>query len=309
MLTRRHIRIKVMQSLYSFYSNEENNITNSQKLMFKEIDEIKNLNLLILVLLLDLVKYAESFFKAGVKKFLPTEEDLNPKTRIINNKLTSYLLQNDILISKLKKDIDFWKQNDHNVVGKLFNKLYNSKLYLDYKENTDLSIDVDKKFFATALNQYILNDQLVHHLIEERSIYWVDDLPFIATIIISEIKSDMNFFKNSIFKEKSDREFTLKLFKETIKNNSQYEEIISKFAKNWDLERIAKMDKLLLKMALTEILYMSELPVKVSMNEYIEISKYYSTSKSKVFLNGILDNAVRSLKKEGLINKRGRGLL
>ena len=159
------------------------------------------------------------------------------------------------------------------------------------------------------MNDYVLNNELVHHIFEERSIYWIDDLPFIATIIFGDIKDDTSMNPEGVFNDISDKEFALHLFRNTINNNVEYEKIIVKFAKNWELERIAKMDQLFLKMAFAEILTMPNLPIKVSMNEYIEIAKYYSTSKSKLFVNGLLDNFVKTYTKEGKIKKVGRGLV
>jgi N utilization substance protein B len=182
-------------------------------------------------------------------------------------------------------------------------------LYQKYIANENKDVEVDKKFIINALNEYILKNELVHHLFEERSIYWVDDLPFIAAIIFGDIKEDKSMDTKGAFKDSSDKEFALKLFRDTINNNSKYEEIIVKFSRNWELNRIAKMDQLFLKMAFVEILLMPNLPVKVSMNEYIEISKYYSTAKSKLFVNGLLDNFVKTYTKEGKIKKIGRGLV
>ena len=298
-----------MQSLYSFFSyDEEQVISDAELSMLQHIEEVKELNLIILSLLVNLIEYADSFFQDGKKKHFPSSEDLNPNTRFINNKLVKDFLS-DNLLSELDDLSSFWIANDHNVINKLFKNLYKSSLYQHYIINDDHSIDVDRKFFIKALNDYILNNELVHHVLEEKSIYWIDDLPFVAAIIIGEFKSDMQFIRTSVFKDTSDKEFAVKLFRDTIRYNDKYEEIIMKSARNWDLDRIANMDQLLLKMAFAEILNMKELPVKVSMNEYIEISKYYSTAKSKVFLNGVLDNAVKDLDKKGLIKKTGRGLL
>ena len=141
------------------------------------------------------------------------------------------------------------------------------------------------------------------HILEEKSIFWVDDLPFIAAIVIGEIKSNDHINFKNIFKDDSDEKFAIQLLIDTINNTSIYDEIIEKHSENWDLDRIAFMDKLFLKMAFTELLYMQSLPIKVTLNEYIEISKYYSTSKSKIFVNGILDNVVKFFKENGSINK------
>mgnify|MGYP001437560136 CR=1 FL=1 len=128
-------------------------------------------------------------------------------------------------------------------------------------------------------------------------------MPFIAAIVIGEIKSNDHINFKNIFKDDSDEKFAIQLLIDTINNTSIYDEIIEKHSENWDLDRIAFMDKLFLKMAFTELLYMNSLPIKVTLNEYIEISKYYSTSKSKIFVNGILDKVVKFFKENGSINK------
>ena len=168
----------------------------------------------------------------------------------------------------------------------MFSSIYKSDHYKKYVSNEDLSVNIDKRFFSNLLNQYILNNKLVVHILEEKSIFWVDDLPFIAAIVIGEIKSNDHINFKNIFKDDSDEKFAIQLLIDTINNTSIYDEIIEKHSENWDLDRIAFMDKLFLKMAFTELLYMNSLPIKVTLNEYIEISKYYSTSKSKIFVNG-----------------------
>ena len=309
MLSRRHIRIKVMQSLYSYLSTKVNEMPVAERAMLKHFDEVVELKLVILSLWIQLVKHADNFYDEGKKKHLPTELDLNPNTRFVDNDIIA-IVRNDLdLMDKLAKFSAIWIKNDHDIVHKLFKELYQSDLYQKYIVNENKDVEVDKKFIINAFNDYILKNELVHHLFEERSIYWIDDLPFIAAIIFGDIREGKSMDAKGAFKERSDKEFALKLFRNTISNNSDYEKIIVKFSRNWELDRIAKMDQLFLKMAFAEILTMPELPIKVSMNEYIEISKYYSTAKSKLFVNGLLDNFVKTYTRDGKINKIGRGLV
>lgn len=298
-----------MQSLYAYFSTKENNMPVAEKSMLKHIEEVVELNLVILSLLVELVKYADNFFEDGKKKHLPTEADLNPNRRFVENKVIALIREDQALMDKIAKVSGIWLKNDHDVIRKLFKQLLQSDLYKNYIANDNNTIKVDQRFFVNALNDHILNNELVHHIFEERSIYWIDDLPFVATIIMGNIKSTSKMNPKSIFKDVSDKKFALQLFRNTINNNKDYESIIVKYAKNWELNRIAIMDQLFLKMAFAEILTMEQLPVKVSMNEYIEISKYYSTAKSKLFVNGLLDNAVKNFQKEGKIKKVGRGLV
>ena len=309
MLSRRHIRLKVMQSLYSYFSAKEDNMPVAERAMLKHIKEVVELNLVIISLLIELVKYADNFYEEGKKKHLPSTEDLNPNRRFVDNKLIALIREDSALMDKVSKVSGIWLKNDYDIVRKLFSVLYKSELYAKYIASEEKGVDVDQRFIVNALNDIILNNELVHHILEERSIYWIDDLPFVATIIMGQIKTQKSMNPTSVFKDESDERFALKLFRNTINNNKDYEDIIVKFSKNWELERIAIMDQLFLKMAFAEIFSMEDLPVKVSMNEYIEISKYYGGPKSKLFVNGLLDNVVKTYTREGKLKKVGRGLI
>ena len=298
-----------MQSLYSYLSTKVNEMPVAERAMLKHFDEVVELKLVIISLWIQLVKHADNFYEEGKKKHLPTALDLNPNTRFVDNDIITSVRSNLDLMDKVARVSGTWIKNDHDIVHKLFKELYQSDLYQKYIANENKDVEVDKKFIINALNDYILKNELVHHIFEERSIYWVDDLPFIAAIIFGDIKEDKSMDTKGAFKDSSDKEFALKLFRNTINNNEDYEQIIIKFARNWEIDRIAKMDQLFLKMAFAEILSMPELPVKVSMNEYIEIAKYYSTAKSKLFVNGLLDNFVKTYTREGKIKKTGRGLV
>ena len=298
-----------MQSLYSYLSTKVNEMPVAERAMLKHFDEVVELKLVIISLWIQLVKHADNFYDEGKKKHLPTALDLNPNTRFVDNDIITSVRNDLDVMDKVAKFSGIWIKNDHDIVHKLFKELYQSDLYQKYIANENKDVEVDKKFIINALNDYILKNELVHHIFEERSIYWVDDLPFIAAIIFGDIKEDKSMDTKGAFKDSSDKEFALKLFRNTINNNSDYEEIIVKFSRNWELDRIAKMDQLFLKMAFAEILLMPDLPVKVSMNEYIEISKYYSTAKSKLFVNGLLDNFVKTYTRDGKIKKIGRGLV
>ena len=309
MLSRRHIRLKVMQSLYSYFSRKEDNIPVAERAMLKHIEGVVELNLVIIALLIELVRYADNFYENSKKKYLPSAEDLSPNRRFVDNHFISIIRKEKVLMDRISKVSGIWLKNDHDIIRKLFKALFESELYTRYISSEKEGVDVDQRFIVNALNEIILSNELVHHILEERSIYWIDDLPFVATIIMGQIKAEENLNPSLVFKNESDKTFALKLFRNTINNNTEYEQIIVRFSKNWELERIAIMDQLFLKMAFAEILSMEDLPIKVSMNEYIEISKYYGSAKSKLFVNGLLDNAVKTFTKEGKIKKTGRGLV
>ena len=305
MLTRRHIRLKVMQSLYSYFSNanEIHDISKSEKKMINHFKDVRRLYVILFSLLIEIINYTDKFLDESKNKFFPKESDLNPNKRFVTNQFSKEILKNKLLLKETNKLIYILKSNDHDLINKLFKELFTSNIYKSYieNENKDISIDID--FIVKVFNNHILNNELLHHILEEESIYWQDDLPFVVTIFNSQIKKNDKISIPLVFKDESDKSFAIDLFRNSIKYNQKYEEIIKKFAKNWDLDRIAFIDKILLKMAFSEIFEMNDLPIKVSINEYIEISKYYSTKKSKMFVNGILDKVVKHYIDQGFLKK------
>jgi len=298
-----------MQSLYSYLTVKGNDISAGEKAMLKHFDELVELKLVMISLLVEIAKHADNFYKDAKNKYLPTARDLDPNIRFVKNKVIVNIQKNQDLINSVSRVSGIWLNNDHDIVRKLFSVIVKSELYDKYLSFDEMSVNYEKKFIIDLMNDYVFSNKLVHHILEERSIYWIDDLPFIAAVIFGDIKDDIEMNVEGPFKNVSDKDFALDLFRDVVKNNAEYEQIITKFAVNWELDRIAKMDQLFLKMAFSEILSMPTLPVKVSMNEYIEISKYYSTSKSKLFVNGLLDSFVKTYSKEGKIKKVGRGLV
>lgn len=313
MINRRHIRLKVMQSLYAYFTSKEKDLAKAQKQMLKQIDSITQLYFILLSLLPELAHFSKGFLDEQKHKHFPTDSDINPNEKFANNQLIA-LIQADEKVSKqLKKVSGIWNNNDHDLIRKLFVEIWKSELYTQYIAQSETTFSEDQSFVLSILNEFLFEHQLVHHILEEQSIYWLDDLPFVAQILFSQIKStkqNSSFSEiNDAFKNKEDKDFAKNLFAKTILNHQEFENIIVEKAKNWDLERIAIMDQMLIKMALCELMYFDQIPIKVSLNEYIEVSKYYSTNKSKNFINGILDKVISEYKKSGKIKKVGRGLL
>ena len=199
-----------MQSLYAYFIYNDC-VKSSEKKLLTSLKEVSDLYFVIYSLLIQLIKYADSFFEDSKKKHLPTKEDLNPRKRFINNLVIKNILKNKKLNEKCDNFKYIWKNNDHRVIDKLFSSIYKSDHYKKYVSNEDLSVNIDKRFFSNLLNQYILNNKLVVHILEEKSIFWVDDLPFIAAIIIGEIKSNDHINFKNIFKDDSDEKFAIQL--------------------------------------------------------------------------------------------------
>jgi transcription antitermination protein NusB len=244
---------------------------------------------------------------------MPSHEDLNPRRRFIDNKL----------IAQLRKNIEFrdyisskklsWINNAH-IPRLLYNKMVTWEVYSEYMQSETVNYQSDKKYIIRLITELFSNSDDLQSNLEEQSIFWNDDMEYIASMVektLKKFKSDsgekaplMPLFKNA-----EDEEFVKILFRKAILHSEKCSELIDKNTTNWEVERIALMDILVMKLAITEILEFPEIPVKVTLNEYIEIAKYYCTSKSSTFVNGILDNIVKEIRDEGLFNKSGRGLV
>ena len=313
MISRRHIRVKVMQSLYSYFSHPHNEMASSEKQMIKDFKSLSDLQIIIVSFLFEIHRYAEGFYEDNKSKFIPTEEDLNPNTKFLNNRIFSILLKDEILTKKTSRVSVIWRKGDLDIVRKVFVQVIKSVHYKDYLNSDVDSLTEDKKFIQLLLNEFILDNDIFHHVLQERSIQWLDDLPFIALFLKGQINNLKEEKSSSIivdvFKNNEDKKFAVDLFRKTIYNAPEFNSLIESKVKNWEMERISNMDLILIKMALAEIVSFKEIPIKVSFNEYIEISKYYSTQNSKVFINGVLDKIVSQFKREGKFQKIGRGLI
>ena len=302
-----------MQSLYSYFSHPNNEIASSEKQMIKDFKSLSDLQIIIISFLFEIHKYAEGFYEDNKSKFIPTEEDLNPNTKFVNNRIFSILLKDEILAKKTSRVSLIWRKGDLDIVRKVFVQVIKSIQYKDYLNSDVDSLTEDKKFIQLLLNEFILDNDIFHHVLQETSIHWLDDLPFIALFLKGQINNLKEEKSSSIivdvFKNNEDKKFAVDLFRKTIYNAPEFNTLIESKVKNWEMERISNMDLILIKMALAEIVSFKEIPIKVSFNEYIEISKYYSTQNSKVFINGVLDKIVSQFKREGKFQKIGRGLI
>jgi len=309
MLNRRFLRIKVMQALYSFFQHEKADMALFERELFKSLDKIHELYLSILALVNDLHHMAMLMVDESKNKQLPNEADLNPNLKFVNNSLLVSLSNSVELKKQIEKRKISW-QNDFDVVRRIFNEIKNGELYKEYQESAIKSVEEDRNFIVSLITEHLSENEVLISLFEEKNIHWADDT-FVAfnSAIRSFETFEGEFVMQPLLKDEiDDLEFMSVLFKKTIIYKGQFEELIDKHTKNWDIERIANMDMLLMEMALAEILYLPNIPIKASLNEYIDISKEYSTPNSKTFVNGVLDKIIVDLKEQNKINKSGRGL-
>lgn len=310
MLNRRFLRIKTMQALYSYFQQDSGDIVASEKELFKSLDKIYDLYMYVLVLLTDIHHTAHLVIEENKNKRLPSKEDLDPNLRFIQNRVLVALTESGELRKEVANRKISW-QNDFDLVRKLYAELKHTELFKNYMEMPQNSIKEDKQFLISVVTEFLYQHDLLNHLFEEKNMHWADDTFGAFSMITKTIETFTNeFHLIPLYKDKEDdMKFISTLFRKTIAGDKEYDALIDSKTKNWELERIASMDVLLMKMALAEMMNVSSVPVKVSLNEYIDISKEYSTPNSKTFINGILDKLIADLKRDGKIEKTGRGLM
>lgn len=309
MLNRRFLRIKVMQALYAYFQHEKADAKAFEKELFRNLDKIYELYLYILALLVDLRHVSMIKIDERRNKRLPDQSDLNPNLRFVDNLLLKAMAESKELQAQLEKRRISW-QNDMDLVRKLYTEIRNSALYKSYLESPSTSVKEEREFVLALVQDYLSENEVLHSHFEEKNIHWSDDSFVAFNSVVRNLEAfEGRFELQALLKdEQDDLDFMSALFNKTILYKAQFEELIGKHTKNWELERIASMDMLLMEMALAEILYIPNVPVKASLNEYIDISKEYSTPNSKIFVNGVLDKIVAELRQENKIQKSGRGL-
>ncbi|MBT3383582.1 MAG: transcription antitermination factor NusB [Prolixibacteraceae bacterium] len=313
MISRRIIRTKVLQILYAYYASPEKSINKTEKELFFCIHKSYDLYHYLLALILEIADYSEKRIEIKKSKHKPTYDDLHPNTKFVTNRVISQLRSNKQLNLYLEQKKLSWV-NHPELVKELYLFLEESDFYKKYVADKNLSFLDDRKFVDKIFNEIMLISEDLYMVLEEQSIYWNDDIEFVISMISKTLKrfneySDSDQRLMPMFKDQEDRDFAKDLFRKAIINHDELRELIKVHSQNWDIERIAFMDILIMQLAISELLYFPSIPTKVSLNEYIELSKFYSTEKSRNFINGILDKTLKDLKKSGKVIKTGRGLM
>jgi N utilization substance protein B len=300
--------------LYAYYQSGEENLLKFENELLNSVERMYDLYMLLLLSMPELVVAAENRIDDKKKKLRPTESDLNPNLKFVKNQLFEKIQESSVL----RKESELHKANwigaeKQEIFRKLFLQIQESELYFEYMNDGENSFENHKSFALNLFKSEIANSELLHNFFEETSIHWMDDLDHTCSMVLKTLKSSEENTEFSILPlykpNDSEKEFVVELFRKTVAMNTENELLIDELTKNWELERIAKMDIILLKIGITELQIFPEIPTKVTLNETIEISKYYSTPKSNTFINGVLDKAIDRLKKDNKIVKIGRGLL
>jgi len=314
MLNRRHIRIKVMQAIYSFDGAESDDSKKDEKFLLQSLESMYDLYLIIISLLVEVHKKAEDHIEKIQKKFLATNEEKNPNCKFINNEVLIFLKDNDILKNELeRRKLNYW-YFDFEYVDIIFKAILDSPIYKDYMKTRTSNFNEDKNFLIDIFSEVIAPNEKLYDYFEDKKLTWLDDLPVVNTSILKLLKKvkpnvSQSYFTPKLYKDMEDKDFALDLFRKTISNRLLFNEEIAEKTTNWDTDRIANLDAVMLQMALCEFQKFPTIPVKVTINEYLEIAKEYSTPKSSIFVNGVLDKIVKEYSEQGKHPKVGRGLL
>jgi len=313
MISRRLLRIKALMALYAFNRREDDDLVQAEKELMFSIGKTYDLYHLLLLLILEIADIASERIDQALLKRMPTPEDLNPRRRFVDNMVITQVRNNLALKKYISSQKLSWVNYRH--IPRLFyTKMTSWEIYEEYMKSGNPEYLSDKKFVIKLLTDMFSNSEDLFACLEEQSIYWNDDLEYVLVMVEKTLKkfkagSDEKIGLMPLFKNEEDEDFVRKLFRKAVLHTKKCSELIDSNTTNWEVERIALMDILVMQLAITEILEFPEIPVKVTLNEYIEIAKYYCTSKSSTFVNGILDNIVKEIRKQGLFKKQGRGLV
>ena len=312
MINRRHIRVKVMQSVYAILQSHNDDILREEKFLKHSILKMFDLYVLKLQLIVEVQKFAAKKMELSKKKILATTSDLKPNTKFTDNKVIDTIAQSVSLEGSIKLNgLNNWKENNE-YVKIIFEELLKSDLYKKYLASDEDSFKLDKAFVVDFFKEIIAPNEKLAEYYEDTLISWVDDIPFVNTWVVktlSKQKANGLFVLGSLYKDKDDEDFVSDLFRKTVLKQAEYEKDIAEKTPNWETDRIAEIDMILIKMAITEFINFPSIPTRVTINEYIEISKDYSTAKSSYFINGVLDKISKAFVANKKIVKIGRGLL
>ena len=312
MLNRRHIRIKVLQAFYAFFQSNNEDVLKGEKELFHSIEKIYDLYVFILMLFPSLKRQALIQIEEAKRSEYLRQDIHILKTGFIDNQLVDLIEQSKVL-QKISKDrkINWEGDVENDLTKKIFKEVYQTDNYKNLLQSESTSFNDDKNALVQLYKKEICNLEKLHHFFDEKSIYWQDDLDHVSSMILKTLKSITENQELEILPlwKEDEYEFTQNLFRKAVIQKEENDAVLQTYSKNWEKERLATMDSLLMNLAMTEALEFSSIPIKVTLNEYIEISKFYSTPKSNSFINGILDRIFEDYKKDGKLVKRGRGLI
>ncbi len=303
-----------MQTIYAMHQNGSDDLEKLEKFLYFSIENIQDLYLTMMSAIIEIRNREIVFLEKSSQKHLATKEEKNPNRKFVNNRVLEFLSENNSLSIALEtRKIDTWSLNDDYILI-LLEEIKQSSIYEKYMSNSTTSFDEDKRFVGYIFEEIMVPNEKLYEYFEDNKLTWIDDIPLVNTLIAKQLddlqtKQDSKFSVPKLYKDSDDKEFVSLLFRKTVLNETEFAKEYADKTPNWDTERIAEIDTIIIKMAICELLKFPSIPAKVTINEYIEIAKEYSTPKSSVFINGILDNLVKEFQANNRLIKTGRGLM
>ena len=319
MLNRRFLRVKVLQNLYSYHQTHETNLSQAERQLLKDIDSLYELFIYQLSFWVEVKRFAEQRIEENRHKIFPTEEDLNPNMKFVNNRILN-VLDNNKHLQQLEDGYKInWGNDRDDFIRAFYGRLQEYHEYQEYMNNGKDSFEDDRKFLVAIIDNYMVDDDLLYDYFADRKLGFNSDYQiglYLLWKFISEMRASFNedsklppVYATENREVNDDKEFAVNLFRKTILHRDEFKELVESNVANWDYGRLALMDKILIFMALTEFCDFHSIPVKVTINEYVEISKFYSTAESRRFVNGMLDKIAKQLTESGKLVKTGLGLV
>ncbi len=307
MINRILIRIRVIQIVYAWYQNRDKDLNQVERELLLGLQKSYDLYYYLLQLMIEITDLHEERVNTKKNKFLPTHEDLNPNMHIINNQFISQLRNNSMFVSYIANRPMSWELNQNFARG-ILDKIIESDTYKEYAELAKPTYNDDKEFWRKSFRTFIHRNEELDDILEDESIFWNDDIEIVQSFVLKTIKqfnktAGEDFILLPMFNDDEDRDYATTLLRETLANGQKYREMIAKNADNWDFERIAFMDVVIMQVAVAELYKFENIPIRVTLNEYIDLAKSYSTPKSSTFINGVLDAIVTEMKKDKTIFK------
>ncbi|MDR1813978.1 MAG: transcription antitermination factor NusB [Tannerella sp.] len=307
MINRILIRIKVLQVIYAFYQKGDSDLKVAENELMMSLRRTYDLYFYFLLLIVDITRAYERMIDARRHKYRPTEAELHPDLRLLNNRLAKQISTNQAFLKYTREHGISWS-NDAEFIKKTLERILESDVYNDYITGKDDNYETDKTFWRAVFKRIISDNDAIDDYLEEKCIYWNEDIDVVESFVIKTIKrfnEDSDDWQDLIpmFNNQDDYDYVIKLFRQTLLHGEEFRQRIDNHAKNWESERLALMDIVIMQVAMAELLNFPTIPVSVTLNEYIDAAKYYSTPKSSVFINGVLDAIVAELRDEKLIFK------
>ena len=319
MLNRRFLRVKVLQELYAYHQAQETNLSQAERQLLKDIDGLYELFIYLLSFWVEVKRFAEQRIEENRRKIFPTEEDLNPNLKFVNNRILNVLENNKHLIQLEESYKINWGNDRDDFIRAFYGRLQEYTEYQEYMNNGKDGFNDDKEVLIAIIDNYMAEDDSIYDYFADRKLGFNSDYQiglYLLWKFIYELHPDFNpssklppVYTTENHEVNEDREFAINLFRKTILHRGEFKELVDNNVANWDYARLALMDKILIFMALTEFVEFHNIPVKVTINEYVEISKFYSTGESRRFVNGMLDNLSKQLIESGKLVKTGLGLI